>query len=97
METSTTPRPIGAQNADFTRPLDPYTPSIGDRLPKKSYTGHITVPGSLLYGGKARKTTVTLVALQEGIKASIAKATRTAEILKDFAVRTNTFASGYKN
>jgi hypothetical protein len=61
---------MGAQNADFTRPLDPHTPSIGDRLPKRSHTGDITVPGPLLYGGKARKTTITLVALQEGIKAS---------------------------
>ena len=97
MEALNTPRPMGTQNADFTRPLDPHTPSIGDRLPKRSHTGHITAPGPLPYGGKARKTTVTSVALQEGIEASIAEATRTAEILKDFAVRTDTFASNYRS
>jgi hypothetical protein len=93
MEVPSTPRPMGTRNADFTRPLDPSTPHIGDRLPKRSHTGHITAPGPLPYGGKARKTTATSVALQEGIEASIAEATRTAEILKDFAVRTYTLAS----
>jgi hypothetical protein len=88
---------MGTRNADFTRPLDPSTPHIGDRLPKRSHTGHITAPGPLPYGGKARKTTATSVALQEGIEASIAEATRTAEILKDFAVRTDTFASDYRS
>jgi hypothetical protein len=97
MEVPNTPRPIGTQNADFTRPLDPSTPHIGDRLSKRSQTEHITAPGPLPYGGKTRKTTTAAVALQEGIEASISEATRTAEILKDFATRTDTFASGYKS
>ena len=93
----TPPRPMGTQNADFTRPLNPSTPSIGDRHPKRSQTGHITAPELLPYGGKTRKTTTALAALQEGIEASISEAQRTAEILKDFASRTDTFASGYKS
>ena len=97
MEVPCTPRPIGTQNADFTRPLDPSTPHIGGRLSKRSQTEHITAPGPLPYGGKTRKTTTAAVALQEGIEASISEATRTAEILKDFATRTDTFASGYKS
>ena len=88
---------MGTQNADFTRPLDPSTPHIGGRLSKRSQTEHITAPGPLPYGGKTRKTTTAAVALQEGIEASISEATRTAEILKDFATRTDTFASGYKS
>jgi hypothetical protein len=88
---------MGTRNADFTRPLDPCTPHIGDRLLKRSQTEHITAPGTLPYGGKTRKTTTAAVALQEGIEASISEATRTAEILKDFATRTDTFASGYKS
>lgn len=97
MEAPYTPRPMGTQNADFTRPLDPSTPHIGDRLSKRCQTEHITAPGPLPYGGKTRKTTTAAVALQEGIEASISEATRTAEILKDFATRTDTFASGYKS
>src|ERR1700750_1358683 len=97
MEVPSTPRPMGTRNADFTRPLDPCTPLIGDRLLKRSQTEHITAPGLLPYGGKTRKTTTAAVALQEGIEASISEATRTAEILKDFATRTDTFASGYKS
>jgi hypothetical protein len=97
MEVPYTPRPMGAQNADFTRPLDPSTPYIGNRLSKRSQTEHITAPGPLPYGGKTRKTTTAAVALQEGIEASISEATRTAEILKDFATRTDAFASGYKS
>lgn len=87
---------MGTQNADFTRPLDPSTPHIGGRLSKRNQTEHVTAPGPLPYGGKTRKTTTAAVALQEGIEASISEATRTAEILKDFAMRTDTFASGYK-
>src|ERR1700733_10275233 len=97
MEAPYTPRPMGTQNADFTRPLDPSTPHIGDRLSKRCHTEHITAPGPLPYGGKTRKTTTAAVALQEGIEASISEATRTAEILKDFVMRTDTFASGYKS
>jgi hypothetical protein len=97
MEVPSTPRLIGTRNADFTRPLDPSSPHIGDRLSKRSQTEHITAPGPLPYGGKTRKTTTAAVALQEGIEASISEATRTAEILKDFATRTDTFASGYKS
>ena len=96
MEAPSTPRPMGTQNADFTRPIDPPTPYIGDRLLKRCQTEHTTAPGPLLYGGKTRKTTTAAVALQEGIKASISEATRTAEILKDFVTRTDTFTSGYK-
>src|ERR1700742_2433200 len=95
--TPLTPHPTGTQNADFTRPLDPSTPHIGDRLSKRSQTEHIVAPGLLPYGGKTRKTTTAAVALQEGIEASISEATRTAEILKEFATRTDTFASGYKS
>src|SRR3984885_10982765 len=97
MEAPHTPRPMGTQNADFTRPLDPSTPHLGDRLLKRCQTEHITAPGPLPYGGKTRKTTTAAVALQEGIEASISEATRTAEILKDFATRTDTFESGYKS
>ena len=95
--TPLTPHPTGTQNADFTRPLDPSTPHIGDRLSKRSQTEHIVAPGLLPYGGKTRKTTTAAVALQKGIEASISEATRTAEILRDFAMRTDTFASGYKS
>jgi hypothetical protein len=55
------------------------------------------VPRPLLYGGKTRKTTTAVAALQEGIKASISKATRTAVILKEFITRTDTFASSYRS
>ena len=58
---------------------------------------HLTAPGPLPYGGKTRKTTTAAAALQEGIEASISEATRTAAILKEFATRTDTFASGYKS
>jgi hypothetical protein len=97
MEPPSTPCLTGTQNADFTRPLDPSTPYVGDRLPKRSQLEHLTVPGPLPYGGKTRKTTTAATALQEGIDASISEATRTAAILKEFATRTDTFASGYKN
>ena len=97
MEAPHTPRPMGTQNADFTRPLDPSIPYFGDRLSKRRQTEHITAPEPLPYGGKTRKTTTAAVALQEGIEASISEATRTAEILKDFATRTDAFASGYKS
>ena len=92
MEPPSTPCLTGTQNADFTRPLDPSTPYVGDRLPKRSQLEHLTVPGPLLYGGKTRKTTTAATALQEGIDASISEATRTAAILKEFATRTDTFA-----
>jgi hypothetical protein len=55
------------------------------------------VPGPLLYGEKTCKTTIVAAALQEGIEASISKATRTAVILKEFATRTDTFASSYRS
>jgi hypothetical protein len=97
MEAPSTPCLTGTQNADFTRPLDPSTPYIGDRLLKRSQLEHLTVPGPLSYGGKTRKTTTAAAALQEGIEASISEATRTAAILKEFATRTDTFASGYKS
>ena len=97
MEAPSTPCLTGTQNADFTRPLDPSTPHIGDRLPKRSQLEHLTAPGPLPYGGKTRKTTTVAAALQEGNEASISEATRTAVILKEFATRTDTFASGYKS
>jgi hypothetical protein len=96
MEAPSTPCPTGTQTADFTRPLDPLTPNIGERFPKRSQREHITVPEPLPYGGKARKSTTATTALQEGIEASISDATRTAAILKEFAARTDAFASGYK-
>src|ERR1700733_3688197 len=97
MEVPPTPCQTGTQNADFTWPLDPSTPLIGDRLLKRSQTEHLTAPGPLPYGGKTRKTTTVAAALQEGIEASISEATRTAVILKEFATRTDTFASGYRS
>jgi hypothetical protein len=97
MEVPSTPTLVGTQNADFTRPLDHSTPHIGNRLSKRSQIEHIAAPGPLPYSGKTRKTTTAAVALQEGIEASISEATRTAEILKDFAMHTDTFASGYKS
>ena len=96
MEAPSTPCLTGTQTADFTRPLDPLTPNIGERLPKRSQREHITAPEPLPYGGKARRSTIAITALQEGIEASISDATRTATILKDFAARTDLFASGYK-
>ena len=69
MEVPSTPTLVGTQNADFTRPLDHSTPHIGNRLSKRSQTGHIAAPGPLPYGGKTRKTTTAAVALQEGIEA----------------------------
>jgi hypothetical protein len=97
MEAPSTLSQTGTQNADFTRPLDLSTPHIGDRLPKRSQLEHLTVPGTLPYGGKTRKTTTVAAALQEGIEASISEATRTAVILKEFTTRTDTFASGYRS
>jgi hypothetical protein len=97
IEAPSTPCQTSTQNADFTRPLDPSTPYIGDRLPKRSQLEHLTVPRPLPYGGKTRKTTTVAAALQEGIEASISEATRTAAILKEFTTRTDTFASGYKS
>lgn len=96
MEDLSYPRLPGAQNADFTRPLDPSTPSIGDRRLKRAQVGHNHAPEPVPYGGTTRRTTTAAAALREGIEASIAEATRTAEILQDFAKRTDAFASGYK-
>jgi hypothetical protein len=95
MEVPITPSRQGSQNADYTRPLDPPSPGIGGRPPKRTQVEHTTAPEPLSHSGGARKTTATATALREGIEACFRETQRTTEILGEFARRTDSFASQY--
>jgi hypothetical protein len=93
MEVPITPSRQGSQNADYTRPLDPPSPGIGGRPPKRTQVEHTTAPEPLSHSGGARKTTATATALREGIEACFRETQRTTEILGEFARCTDSFAS----
>lgn len=95
MESPETPSRQLEGTADYTRPIDPQTPDIGDRHPRKRHGQHTRVPEAIPYGGMTRKTTMATDALTAGIEASVAATARTAAILKDFSKATDNFAGRY--
>lgn len=84
-----------SQDAAFTRPLEPVTPSIEERRPRKTQRQHLLPPEVVPYGGRTRKTTMVASTLRQGIEATITEAKRTEEILKDFAHRFDAFSAEY--
>jgi hypothetical protein len=86
---------VPSQDAAFTRPLEPLTPSIEERRPRKTQRQHLLPPEVVPYGGTTRKTTMVANTLRQGIEATITEAKRTEEILKDFAHRFDTFTAEY--
>lgn len=87
--------PQPPQDASHTRPLDPTSPIAGERRPKRTQRQHMLPPEVVPYGGTARKTTTVANALHQGIEATITKAKRTEEILREFASISDNFAARY--
>lgn len=82
------------QSAEYTRPLEPLSPSLGHR-PRKTNRKSTVSPDAVPYGGAQRTATTVAHALQQGIESTVTEATRTAGILKDLATRFDGFSAIY--
>lgn len=83
------------QNTDYTRPLEPSSPTIGDQRPRKSQRKSTISPEAVPYGGAQRRTNAVVSALQKGIDATVTESLRARAILTDFATQFDKILATY--
>lgn len=83
------------QHAGHTRPLEPSSPTIGDR-PRKTQRKKDLPPVVIPYGEAQRTTNTVASTLLQGIEATVTESRRVEEILKDFATEFDAFSATYK-
>lgn len=86
--------PQPPQHAGHTRPLEPSSPTVGDR-PRKTQR-KINHPPTVIPYGEASRTTKTVTStLQQGIEATVTEARRAERILQDYATQFDHFSAKY--
>lgn len=83
------------QHAGHTRPLEPFSPSIGEYRPRKAQRKTDVSPDVVPYGGAQHTTNTVALSLQRGIEATVTESRRTEQILKDFATQSDNFSAKY--
>jgi hypothetical protein len=86
--------PQPSRPADHTRPLEPFSPTLGHR-PRKTNRKSTISPAAIPYGGAQRTISTVTNALQQGIESTVTEATLTEKLLKDFAASFDGFAASY--
>ncbi|KAH7363760.1 hypothetical protein BKA65DRAFT_532481 [Rhexocercosporidium sp. MPI-PUGE-AT-0058] len=82
------------QHAGHTRPLEPSSPTVGDR-PRKTQR-KVNHPPTVVPYSEAQRTTKTVTStLQQGIEATVTEVRRAERILQDYATQFDDFSAKY--